>query len=94
MKKPWQARLSDGLSSLLTKYLTKAILKKLVIVGGIKAWVIAFVVEELIEEADEYLIEPALRKVGYIADKIEGHYVYKKVSNSSDDDWANTDHGV
>lgn len=69
----------------------KSVLKKLLIVGGWKAWVVKFVVGELIEEADEHLIEPAFRKIGFIKDSLEGKAIYKKVQNAKDvDDWRDT----
>lgn len=95
MKKPWQARLSDGLSSFLTRYLTKELLKRLVISGGIKGWLLSFVVEHLVEVGDEKLIEPAFRKLGYAKDKIKGHYTFKGVQNAeTDDDWIDASRDV
>lgn len=72
----------------LKKQSVKAVLKKLAITGGIKGWLIAFVIEELIEEVDERLIEPAIRKIGYKADVYKGSKIYRRVSNAEDvDDW-------
>ena len=56
--------------------------------GGIKAWIIKFVVTELVEASDEYVIEPLFRKLGYYLDRQEGKNVYKQLEDSStDDDW-------
>ena len=75
----------------LEKESSKFILKKLLIVGGFKAWLVGFVVEEIVEEADEYLIEPAFRKIGFASDYLEGARIYKKVSNAQDvDEWVDT----
>lgn len=71
----------------LKKKAVKAVLKKFVITGGLKAWLITFVVEELVEEADEKIIEPVFRKIGYIGDSLNGKLIYRKaveVSNHRD----------
>ena len=81
-------RLKSGLLKYLEKNAVKFALKKLAIVGGFKAWLIAFVVGELIEEADEHLIEPAFRKVGYLLEVVDGKRIYKRIENAQDrDDW-------
>lgn len=80
--------LKDKLPSILQKKITRTILKKLAISGGIKGWLIGFVVGELIEKGDEYLIEPAFRKIGYYIEVIDGTKVYKRIENAQDrDDW-------
>ena len=76
----------------LLKYLEekaiKAVLKKFLIVGGLKAWLITFVVEHLIGKADQHLIEPAFRKVGFIKDSLEGKAIYKRIEDAENrDDW-------
>ena len=79
------------LVSFLQKNAIKYALKKLAIVGGFKAWLISFVIEELIEEADEHLIEPAFRKIGYLGDVADGDKIYRKVKNAQDrDDWRDS----
>lgn len=85
----------DALVKLLKKNVIKLALKKLAIVGGIKAWLVSFVIEELVEEADEHLIEPAFRKVGYLGDYLDGAKVYKKVLNAEDvDEWLDAINSV
>ena len=69
----------------------KFTLKKLLIVGGWKAWLIKFVISELIEEADEHLIEPAFRKVGFVKDSLKGKAIYKRIKDAENrDDWRDT----
>tara|TARA_R110000764_G_scaffold144421_1_gene232212 strand:- start:55 stop:375 length:321 start_codon:yes stop_codon:yes gene_type:complete len=76
--------IQDALVKLLEREASRFILKKLLISGGVKAWLLSFIVSELIEEADEHLIEPAFRALGYQADKLEGAKIFKKVDNASD----------
>ena len=72
----------------LEKEGVKLVLKKLAIAGGFKAWIIAWVVGELIEEADERIVEPLLRKLGYIEEVRNGTKIYKRIENAQDvDDW-------
>lgn len=68
----------------LQKNAIKMLIKNFAIAGGIKAWLITFVVDHLIDEADEHLIEPAFRAVGYIGDTLDGAKVYKKIKNAED----------
>jgi hypothetical protein len=83
--------IQDALVKLLEREASKFILKKLLISGGVKAWLLSFIVSELIEEADEHLIEPAFRALGYQADKLEGAKIYKKVENANDvNEWVNS----
>lgn len=99
-KKPFLARLIDGLFSSFTKEkllkfleekAIKAVLKKFIISGGIKGWIISFVIGEIIEEVDEHLLEPAFRKIGFIADRIEGKTIYKRVENAENrDEWRDS----
>ena len=99
-KKSFWASITEALSSdhikniivfFLEKQAVKVVLKKLLITGGFKAWIITFVVKELIEEMDEHLIEPAFRKVGYVSDKLEGAKVYKRVNNAKNvEDWVDS----
>ena len=80
--------IQDALVNFLQKQAIKAILKKLLISGGLKAWIISFVVEELIEKTDELAIEPIFNKVGWFSDTINGKSVYKRKENAQDrDDW-------
>lgn len=85
LKDAW-AGLKPALLNWLEKASIKFILKKLAIAGGFKAWLITFVVGELIEEADEHLIEPAFRKVGFIIEVHEGKKTYAKLINAEDRD--------
>lgn len=81
----------ERLVAMIKKEAVKGVLKKLAITGGFKAWLITFVVEELVEEADEHLIEPAFRKIGFLKDRGDGAQVYRKVVNAQNrDDWRDS----
>jgi len=85
--KPFQ----DYLVDLLERQTIKAVLKKLAITGGFKAWLISFVIGELIEEADEHIIEPLFQKLGFIGDSLDGKKIYKKITEAEDPtDWRDT----
>ena len=78
----------ENIKKFLKDTLLKAAIKKFVISGGLKGMLISFVVEELVEEADEHLIEPFFRKLNFYNDTIDGETIYKKVQNAEDrDDW-------
>ena len=81
----------NWLVEVLKQASVKALLKKLVVSGGLKTWLITFVVGELVEEADEHLIEPAFVLIGFEADKLDGAKVYKKVNNAKDvNEWLDS----
>lgn len=88
LSKSFLASLKERLFLILKEKVTKAILKKLVISGGLKGWLVSFVIEEILEEVDEHLIEPAFRKIGYGIDVHKGKKIYKRIENAEDrDDW-------
>lgn len=75
----------------LEKNAVKILIKKFLISGGFKGWLVKFVVEELVEEVDEHLLEPAFQIVGYHADTLEGAKIYKKVQDAETvNDWLNS----
>ena len=78
------ARFQAALVNFIQKESIRLVLKKLVINGGLKGWLITFVVTELVEEIDEHLIEPAFVVIGFHADRLDGATVYKKVDNAKD----------
>ena len=96
-KSTFMASLLRGLFStkngnLLVKFLEKkaikAVLKKLLISGGLKGWIISFVIGEVIEKADEKLLEPLLVNIGFVADVIDGKQVYRRINDAENrDDW-------
>lgn len=81
--------------NLLKREAVKAALKKLAISGGIKGWLVTFVVEELIELGDEHILEPLMVKFGYRKSIREGVKVYEKVTNAQNrDDWRDASRDV
>jgi len=66
----------------------KAAIKKFIISGGLKGIIATFVIEHLIEKADDHLIEPLFRKLGFIEDSLEGKAIYKRIEDAENrDDW-------
>lgn len=81
-------RVKPSLVKLFTTEAVKIVLKRMAIVGGIKGWLVSFVIGELIEEADEKLLDPLMVKLGYKAEEKEGAKIYKKmVEAKSPDEW-------
>jgi len=75
----------------LEKQAIKLILKKLVITGGLKGWLVSFVVGELMDETDDILIKPLFRKINFVADVINGRKVYREIDDAENsDDWFDT----
>lgn len=80
-----QEKLLKFLKTNAVEYLIVSVLK----ISGFKAWIVRLLAEEVIEEADEHIIEPMFNGVGYYGDKLEGATIYKKVSNAQDvEDWV------
>ena len=78
----------ENIKKFLKDSLMKAAIKKFVVSGGLKGMLISFVVEELVEEADEHLIEPFFRKMNLFKDIVDGEVIYKRVENAENrDDW-------
>ncbi len=81
--------LSSAFINLLNKEGVKFVLKKLAWSStGFRGWLVKFVVEEVVEYADEKVLEPAFRRVGYVLEIHEGKKIYRKVINAQDiSDW-------
>ena len=78
----------EKILSYLEKEVVKAVLKKLIISGGIRVWIITFVIHELFEKGDEYIIEPIMRKFGYVVDSLNGTKIYRRIKDAQNiDDW-------
>lgn len=79
---------SDNLLKVLEEKLVKAAFKKLIISGGLKGWLVKFVIGELVEEADEHLIEPLLRNINLLKDSSDGSKVFGRIHNAETrDEW-------
>jgi len=74
--------LRDYLIDLLKRATVKAALKKLVLVGGIKAWLVTFLVEECFEEVAEPVVKYFFRKIGYAYNRAKGEVTLKKLEQS------------
>lgn len=58
--------------------------------AGLKAWIVGLLADQILEEADDRLIEPLFREVGFQGDVLQGAVVYKKVLDAKDvNDWLN-----
>lgn len=62
-------------------------------VGGVKAWVVKFIVTELFDHVAEPVIEYAIRKGHLFVDKREGKMKLSKIErakdeNNADDYWS------
>ena len=78
-------KVRPALLNLLQEKLLAYILTKLAVSSsGFKAWLVSLVVEEVIDVSDEYLIEPAFRKVGYYIEVIDGIRIYKRIEDAED----------
>lgn len=56
--------------------------------SGLKAWIVGLLADRILEKADDKIIEPVFRELGFQGDVLEGAVVYKKVINAKDvDDW-------
>lgn len=81
----------EKLLAYLEQKALKALFKKFLISGGLKGWVIRFTLGYLIDEADEHLIEPALRKINLLRDKADGSKQFGRIQNAQDrDDWRDS----
>jgi hypothetical protein len=55
---------------------------------GFKAWIVGLLADRILEKADDKMIEPIFREVGFQGDVLQGAVIYKKVLNAKDvDDW-------
>lgn len=81
-----------GIKSATIKYLkgeaVKIALKKILgsaMAGGIKGWLIKFIVENLFEELAEPLIKYAFRRMGYLYQRTKGEILVKKLRKAQND---------
>lgn len=72
----------------IKKQATQAIIAKFIITGGLKIWLVKFLADYIFSEADEYIIEPLFRKIGFHGNVVKGKVIYEKVKDAdSNDDW-------
>ena len=101
--KSFVARLISGFSLYFTrerilKFLkekaVESLFKKIlggIAMGGIKGWLVRFVITEVMEEVEDELVEPLLRKIGLVKDIHEGKTIYKRVEDAENrDDWRDS----
>lgn len=79
---------ADKILKYIEEKAVKAVFKKLIITGGFKGWVIKFVIGELVEEADEKMLEPLLRNINLLGDRADGTKVFGRIHNAETrDEW-------
>lgn len=84
-------KIQDSLLKFLNEDAIKYLIVSVLKISGFKAWIVTILAEEVIEEADEHIIEPLFNGVGYYGDALEGATIYKKVKNAEDvDEWINS----
>jgi len=66
----------EAVKSALVKLLGSAAL------GGIRAWAIKFVVENMFEQIAEPIIRASFIKLGYMYNRVEGEILVKKLSRA------------
>lgn len=55
---------------------------------GFKYWIVGLLADRILEEADDKIIEPVFREVGFSGDVLKGAIVFKKVTDAKDiDEW-------
>ena len=75
----------DAIIKQLKGAAVKAVLKRFLISGGIKGWLISFIVEEAFEEIAEPILKAVGRKIGYVIDRVEGSIVINKIEEARDE---------
>lgn len=94
LSQAFQNKIVDFLKDKLVKLALKKILGSAVM-GGFKAWLIKFVVTEVVEKSDEYIIEPLFQKLGFYLDRQEGKTIYRRLEDAqTDDDWYDSANDV
>ena len=74
------------------KILRTNVIEKLIVstlkLSGFKAWIVGLLADHILEKADDKIVEPIFREVGFHGDVLRGAVVYKKVIDAKDvDDW-------
>ena len=80
-----QKKLKNSILEFLKGRVVKLALKKILgssLMGGFKAWLITFVVENLWDEIAEPLINAGLVEIKYIKDNIDGKITAKKIDKA------------
>lgn len=80
--------LKEHATSFLKQSVVKAALKKFLgsaMAGGIKGFIITFIVEELFETIAEPIIKLSFRKLGYVYDRVGGEIKVTKLRQARQD---------
>ena len=67
----------------ISRTIFSALLKTFLKVGGFKAWLIKFAIEEAYDEIGEPIIKAGLVELGYVLDKREGKALVKKLNEAT-----------
>lgn len=69
----------EAVKSALVKLLGSAAL------GGIRAWAIKFVVENMFEQVAEPIVRASFIKLGYLYNRVEGNILVKRINKAKED---------
>lgn len=69
----------EAVKSALVKLLGSAAL------GGVRAWMIKFAVENLFEQVAEPIIRASFIKLGYLYNRVEGNILVKRINKAKED---------
>lgn len=90
LKLNWQA-IKTKLIEHLKGAAVKAALKKILgsaAMGGVKGWIVKFIVTELYEEIAEPVLKYGLNKIGYAYTKLEGKVIVKRLEEARENNDA------
>lgn len=76
----------DNLLKILKTQVIENFIVSTLKLSGFKAWIIGLLADRILEEADDSMIEPIFREVGFQGDVLKGAVVYKKVLDAKDVD--------
>lgn len=81
-------QVQDKLIAFLKTKVVENFIVSVLSLSGFKAWFIRLLADRIIDEADEHLIEPIFREVGFVSDQLKGAIIYKKVRDAKAlDEW-------
>jgi len=86
--------LKEWVISFLRDKAVKAALKKILgnaLAGGVKGWIIKYVVTELYDEVAKPMIQYAFQIVGYRYEVQKGEHILKRIENAeTSDEWRDS----
>ena len=86
--------LKEWVISFLKDKAVKIALKKILgnaMAGGIKGWIVKYVVTELYDEVAKPIIQLAFRTVGYYYEVKQGEHILRRIENAeTSDEWRDS----